>query len=124
MTAIDPVCGMLADEKPGVSIDHAGQRLWFCTEFCKEQFVRYRRAKAELLALVRARTGRQLRDDVFTIGFARRATAYKRPELVLADRSRLRAIGRRRPLQIVFAGKAHPKDEPGKASIATILAVA
>jgi starch phosphorylase len=84
----------------------------------------HRRAKAELLALVRARTGRQLRDDVFTLGFARRATAYKRPELVLADRSRLRAIGRRRPLQIVFAGKAHPKDEPGKASIATILAVA
>lgn len=84
----------------------------------------HQRAKDDLLALVRARTGRQLRDDVFTLGFARRATAYKRPELVLSDRSRLRAIARGRPLQIVFAGKAHPRDETGKASIAAIVAVA
>lgn len=84
----------------------------------------HRKAKDELLALVRARTGRQLRPDILTLGFARRATAYKRPELVLSDRARLRAIARSRPLQIVFAGKAHPRDEPGKASIEAICAAA
>lgn len=84
----------------------------------------HRSAKEELLALVLARTGRQLRSDALTLGFARRATAYKRPELVLSDRSRLRAIAQGRPLQIVFAGKAHPRDEPGKASIEAICAAA
>ena len=82
----------------------------------------HRTAKNELLALVLARTGRQLGEDVCTLGFARRATAYKRPELVLSDLSRLREIARNRPLQIVFAGKAHPRDEAGKASIAAIVA--
>jgi starch phosphorylase len=84
----------------------------------------HRSAKEELLALVLARTGRQLRSDALTLGFARRATAYKRPELVLSDRSRLREIAQGRPLQIVFAGKAHPRDEPGKASIEAICAAA
>lgn len=79
-------------------------------------------AKATLLDEVRRRTGRTLRADVLTLGFARRATGYKRPDLVLSDRARLRALARSRPLQIVFAGKAHPHDEPGKVGIATVLA--
>jgi starch phosphorylase len=60
----------------------------------------------------------RFRRDVLTIGFARRATAYKRPELVLADLDRLRALARDAgPLQIVFAGKAHPDDEGGRERI-------
>ena len=54
--------------------------------------------------------------NALTIGFARRFTAYKRPELIFHDRDRLIRIltALRRPVQIVFAGKAHPADDPGK----------
>lgn len=84
----------------------------------------HQRAKSELLEAVLSRTGRRLRNDVLTIAFARRATAYKRAELLLWDLERLRAIARKRPLQVVFAGKAHPRDEPGKRSIAAVHAAA
>jgi starch phosphorylase len=77
-------------------------------------------AKTALLDHVAAHSGRRLKSDVLTIGFARRATAYKRAELILSDLERLRCIAKVRPLQILFAGKAHPKDEPGKACIQAI----
>jgi starch phosphorylase len=60
--------------------------------------------------------------DVFTLGFARRATAYKRLDLLFHDPDRLRSLAQRSGgLQLVFAGKAHPKDERGKASIGQII---
>jgi len=72
-------------------------------------------AKHELFEVVREKTGLQLDPDVFTIGFARRATGYKRADLILSDLDRLRAIARNAgKFQIVFAGKAHPKDGGGK----------
>lgn len=75
-------------------------------------------AKARLLATIRERTGRAWDPEALTIGFARRATAYKRLDLLLSDTSRLEAIARRHgPLQIVLAGKAHPRDAQGKALI-------
>jgi starch phosphorylase len=54
--------------------------------------------------------------NALTIGFARRFTAYKRPELIFADPDRLAGIlnARGRPVQLVFAGKAHPADDAGK----------
>jgi starch phosphorylase len=60
--------------------------------------------------------GTLLDPNALTIGFARRFTAYKRPELIFHDPERLVAIltAFRRPVQIVFAGKAHPNDEAGK----------
>lgn len=81
-------------------------------------------SKDQLLDTVFARTGRRLRSDALTIGFARRATAYKRADLVLSDLGRLRAIAKKRPLQMVFAGKAHPKDDPGKRGIQAVLSAA
>jgi starch phosphorylase len=55
---------------------------------------------------------------VMTIGFARRATPYKRADLIFSDVERLRAIARNAgALQIIFAGKVHPRDEGGKALI-------
>lgn len=84
----------------------------------------HRAAKQELLDDLRRRTGSTLRDDAMTIGFARRATGYKRTTLVLSDRARLRAIAKGRPLQLVFAGKAHPRDEEGKVAIAAVVAAA
>jgi starch phosphorylase len=60
--------------------------------------------------------GTLLDPDALTIGFARRFTGYKRPELIFHDVDRLADIltASRRPVQIVFAGKAHPADETGK----------
>lgn len=72
-------------------------------------------AKQKLLAEVAARTGMQLRSDVFTIGFARRATEYKRADFLFKDRDRLRQISHSTgPIQMIYGGKAHPKDEVGK----------
>ncbi len=60
--------------------------------------------------------GTLLNPDALTIGFARRFTAYKRPELIFHDPDRLARIlsAARRPLQIVYAGKSHPADDSGK----------
>jgi starch phosphorylase len=77
--------------------------------------------KRELLAAVEARTGVRLRRDALTIGFARRAAAYKRPDLVLRDPDRLAPLLRERRMQLIFAGKAHPADEAGKAMIARLI---
>ncbi|HSE12608.1 MAG TPA: alpha-glucan family phosphorylase, partial [Rudaea sp.] len=71
-------------------------------------------AKADLLAMVAARTGVQLDPIQPVFGFARRMTAYKRPDLLFTDIERLRAIHAHWPFQIVLAGKAHPHDQRGK----------
>ena len=66
--------------------------------------------------------GALLDPDAFTIGFARRFATYKRADLIFRDPARLRSIlyNRRRPVQIVFAGKAHPADEGGKAMLQSV----
>jgi starch phosphorylase len=72
-------------------------------------------AKRQLLQRVNEVAGGGFDLDVLTLGFARRATDYKRPTLLLHSPARLRRIAiERGPLQIVFAGKAHPRDERGK----------
>ncbi|MHB8834426.1 MAG: alpha-glucan family phosphorylase [Candidatus Methylomirabilia bacterium] len=76
-------------------------------------------AKRRLLGIVEQRTGRHFSPDVLTFGFARRATAYKRADLLFSDLERLRRIAGGR-LQVIYGGKAHPKDEPGKRLIADI----
>jgi starch phosphorylase len=78
-------------------------------------------AKRALISLIAERTTRHLDQEALTIGFARRATGYKRPDLVVSDLARIRTIAQKRRLQFVFAGKAHPKDEPGKQGIRSIL---
>jgi starch phosphorylase len=53
--------------------------------------------------------------EVLTLGFARRAAAYKRADLLFADLDRLRRIAAQaKGIQVVYAGKAHPQDQPGK----------
>jgi starch phosphorylase len=72
-------------------------------------------AKREFLAEVRARANVELDPGVFTIGFARRATPYKRADLMFTDVDRLASIAQKvGPIQIVFGGKAHPHDGGGK----------
>ncbi len=78
-------------------------------------------AKHDLLETVRKKTGLKLDPEVFTIGFARRATGYKRADLILSDLDRLRQIAKNvGAFQIVYAGKAHPRDGGGKEIIKKI----
>ena len=78
-------------------------------------------AKHDLLETVRKKTGLKLDPAAFTIGFARRATGYKRADLILRDLDRLRQIAKNAgAFQIVFAGKAHPHDGGGKEIIQRI----
>jgi len=70
-------------------------------------------AKQILFSYVKQQTGVELSPDVLTIGFARRATAYKRANLLFRDIERLKRIGTGK-IQLVYAGKAHPHDEEGK----------
>ena len=81
----------------------------------------HRAAKRKLLDLVSATAGGALDDSVFTIGFARRATPYKRGHLLFQNLDRLRWIARHvGPFQLVFSGKAHPRDEGGKRTIRVV----
>jgi starch phosphorylase len=78
-------------------------------------------AKHDLLEAVRKRTGLKLDPEAFTVGFARRATGYKRADLILRDLDRIRQIAKNAgAFQIVFAGKAHPQDGGGKEIIKRI----
>jgi len=84
----------------------------------------HREAKSRLLAYIKERTDISLSADALTIGFARRATQYKRADLVFSDERRLLEIARQAgPLQFVFAGKAHPRDGEGKELIRRVIAV-
>ncbi|MEZ4292644.1 MAG: alpha-glucan family phosphorylase [Myxococcota bacterium] len=85
----------------------------------------HRAAKTSLLAHVAAATDRTLDADVLTLGFARRATAYKRATLLFHDLDRLVAAAERSgPIQLVFAGKAHPRDVEGKRLIEAVFRAA
>ncbi len=82
-------------------------------------------AKRDLLAEVERRTGTRLDPKVMTIGFARRATAYKRADLLFSDLERLKRIAREAgQFQVIYGGKAHPRDEGGKALIRRIFQAA
>lgn len=94
-------------------------------EYCisdREVWDAHLECKHEMLARVRSLAGAVLDPALPTIGFARRMTSYKRPDLLFADLQRLAAIAVRRPFQVVIAGKAHPRDEQGKALIRRLLA--
>ncbi len=75
----------------------------------------HRANKEALFVEIERRTGVAFDPGVFTIGFARRAATYKRADLLFSDIKRLRQIATERgALQIVYGGKAHPHDDPGK----------
>ncbi len=81
----------------------------------------HRAAKQSLIDEINALGPHQFEVDRFTIGFARRVTSYKRIMLLLRNIQRLRDIGMRwGSLQIVFSGKAHPKDHDGKRLIEAV----
>jgi starch phosphorylase len=97
--------------------------LWETHLSLKAQLIEFARQRAKDQAAFRGepqeaiqRLGKVLSQDALTIGFARRFATYKRANLILADIERLAGMvnNPKRPVQFVFAGKAHPHDEPGK----------
>jgi starch phosphorylase len=80
----------------------------------------HQQAKGELIDEIQRTTGVEMKLDIPLLGFARRMTGYKRPDLLFHDLERLRAINARQPFQVVMAGKAHPRDQDGKALIQAI----
>ena len=85
-------------------------------EFVRSRAVEQARAPPRTARSTAAAFGRVLSPDALTIGFARRFATYKRANLILADIEMLASMVNdpKRPVQFVFAGKAHPHDEPGK----------
>jgi len=77
-------------------------------------------AKKALIDYVNAMTNVGMDYETLTIGFARRATEYKRHALIFSDLERLKKVNNKGKIQIIFAGKAHPRDETGKKLIGQI----
>jgi starch phosphorylase len=90
----------------------------------EEVWQTHQEAKKILIDSIFQETGVQLDPEVLTIGFARRATAYKRADLIFYDINRLVDISRKYgKIQLVFSGKAHPKDWAGKELIRKIVQI-
>ncbi len=111
--------------------DAPDDELWRAREQARERLVTFVRRRLREAAATRGLTGSDvawtsevLDPRVLTIGFARRFATYKRATLLLSQPDRLRALllSPDRPMQLVFAGKAHPADEAGKEMIRQIVA--
>lgn len=111
----------------------APSELWYCHRRRKERLVTFARRKLRKQLEQRGAPQHELEaaDDaldpnILTIGFARRFATYKRATLLLRDPERLAKLLNdvEHPIQIIFAGKAHPKDDPGKELIQKIVALA
>jgi starch phosphorylase len=120
---------MSAPETWTAALDIDARELWEAHQILKARLVSYvqrqvcaqeatRDADGRACALTEAR----LDPNVLTIGFARRFATYKRHNLIFDDEKRLENIvlNKSRPVQMIFAGKAHPQDDPGKHMIQRI----
>ncbi len=103
--------------------------LWEAHQIAKTRLIAYvqrrlqeQEARRDGSAAEPRATRHRLHPEILTIGLARRFATYKRADLILRDDHRLERLvcHAERPVQIVFAGKAHPRDEPGKALIQRI----
>lgn len=112
----DPMLWTRVDEIPD-------ERLWDAHTFLKRKMFSAMRERARDAHMQRRTPADQLLGsgifldpDALVIGFARRFATYKRANLIFRDIERLKALvhDRYRPVQIIFAGKAHPADDPGK----------
>jgi starch phosphorylase len=107
--------------------------LWAARRDCRERLVQYSRRRLRATAIARGASESQvswtedvLDPAVLTIGFARRFATYKRATLLFRDLDRLKALllSEDHPVQIVFAGKAHPADDEGKELLRQVASLA
>lgn len=120
---MDPKSWELVKDIPGTELWEARRhRRRLLVTFVRERLIaRAMHRKASSIEIKRMQE--VLDPDTFTIGFARRFATYKRATLLFRDVERLKRIlnNSQRPVQIVIAGKAHPKDHPGKLLIRDIV---
>jgi starch phosphorylase len=118
------------DDAMGDIWDTNGPGSWDGVDSIGDDVIRHTRAdgRRRLIELVNRRVGRghALDPNTLTIGFARRFATYKRADLLLRDIEGLSTLlmDDERPVQFVFAGKAHPADEPGKAVLNHVVSFA
>ncbi|MEQ1743768.1 MAG: alpha-glucan family phosphorylase [Candidatus Nitrotoga sp.] len=112
--ASQPMADLFDRHIPGWREDNISLR--HAVNFSKREIWQaHRQAKQELIARVNLIDPVGMNPDVFTIGFARRMTPYKRADLLFLDSARLVDIAAKSgPFQIIYAGKAHPHDQAGK----------
>ncbi len=120
--ASDEIATLLDAHCTGWRADHrAIRRAMFIPD--AELAAAHGAAKRRLIDRANRLTGAGLSSEAFTIGFARRATGYKRADLLLSEPDRLIDMARRHgPIQIIYGGKAHPRDLQGKEIIRKISA--
>ncbi|HJX05292.1 MAG TPA: alpha-glucan family phosphorylase, partial [Candidatus Nanoarchaeia archaeon] len=88
----------------------------------EEIWLAHQRTKEQLIRFVNKNYHVRMDKDTFTIGFARRAATYKRGDMLLTDVNRLLKIAEKsKGIQIIYAGKAHPRDTAGKELIKNII---
>lgn len=86
-----------------------------------EQILRvHNKAKQELLTYVQQKTGKELKEDLLTVGFARRFAPYKRADLLFSNIEELIRIAQGK-IQFIFAGEAHPNDQAGKDIVTRVI---
>lgn len=121
-TWVEPSFAKLYDRYiPGWKADNASLR-YALNIPVSEVWTTHQSAKRQLFSLLQERCDVSFREDVFTIGYARRMTGYKRPLLLFADCERLQSIAKETGgLQIIYGGKAHPEDIRGKALIREVI---
>lgn len=120
-----------ADNTIWQNVDHIpDSELWRCKERLRERLVSFMRQRLREQLLSRGVSAKEadlsnsvLDPDTLTIGFARRFATYKRGTLILRSIEKLSQLlhDRDRPMQIIFAGKAHPRDHMGKELIRQII---
>jgi len=114
------------DETLGHGWDQGDEQAWASIDGLSADAVRSQRreTRSDLVELVARRCGTTIEPDSLVIGFARRFATYKRADLLLRHPERLAELlaDDDRPIHLVFAGKAHPADAPGKALLASIVA--
>jgi starch phosphorylase len=119
-TWVAPKLQEIFDDKLGSDWHQADPAPWAGVDDISDDEIRsvFADGRRRMIEMADRQLGRptQLDPDVLTVGFARRFATYKRADLLLRDRERLLALinDSDRPVQFVFAGKAHPADEPGK----------
>lgn len=119
-----------SEDLPALVEQIPAAELWRAHELCRSRLVSYARQSLQRQCRERnaprqviEQCAASLNPEVLTIGFARRFATYKRGTLLLRDPERLEALlsNAKMPVQIIFAGKAHPRDEQGKHLIQQII---
>ncbi len=116
--ATDPSTWAAVDDIPD-------RELWEARERQRAELVRFVRVRSVSDRLARSdsrdyvlKAAKAFDDDVLTLGFARRVATYKRLDLLMRDLDwTMSILGGERRIQVVLAGKAHPKDDPGKRAL-------